>query len=52
MSTQKEAVRQQVRLLKSQAKEEVEANQAGMTYDVAFDSPKFHVNYRGLSGFC
>jgi len=30
MSAQKEAVRQQVRLLKAQSEEEVEANQAGM----------------------
>jgi len=30
MSTQKEAVRQQVRLLQAHATEEVEANQAGM----------------------
>jgi len=30
MSTQKEAVRQQVRLLQAHAAEEVEANQAGM----------------------
>ena len=37
MSSQKEAVGQQVRLLQAQAAEEVEANQAGMILCKAFD---------------
>jgi len=43
MSAQKEAVRQQVRLLQAQAHEEEEANQAGMinlSDSAAFDWPR------------